>query len=99
MTEPEHMTNDINGVGGRSEIDAAYLAMDNKGFETEDEATRSLEREDMFIIVPIIMDDLSKYDASAYDAMPIRSKDYVSKDVVPLTKDEVRAILKKDGLI
>jgi hypothetical protein len=26
------MTNDINGVGGRSEIDAAYLAMDNKGF-------------------------------------------------------------------
>jgi hypothetical protein len=26
------MTNDINGVGGRTEIDAAYLAMDNQGF-------------------------------------------------------------------
>ena len=66
---------------------------------TEDEATRSLEREDMFIIAPLIMDGLSKYDGSAYDAMPIRSKDYVSKDVVPLTKDEIRAILKSDGLI
>ena len=66
---------------------------------TEDEATRSLEREDMFIIAPLIMDGLSKYDGSAYDATPIRSKDYVSKDVAPLTKDEIRAILKSDGLI
>ena len=66
---------------------------------TEDEATRSMERKDMFIIAPLIMDGLSKYDSSAYDATPIRSKDYVSKDVVPLTKDEIRAILKNDGLI
>jgi len=66
---------------------------------TEDEATRSLEREDMFIIAPLIMDGLSKYDGSAYDATPIQSKDYVSKDVVPLTKDEIRAILKSDGII
>ena len=66
---------------------------------TEDEATRSLEREDMFIITPLIMDGLSKYDGSAYDATPIQSKDYVSKDVVPLTKDEIRAILKSDGII
>ena len=66
---------------------------------TEDEATRSLEREDMFIIAPLIMDGLSKYDGSAYDATPIRSKDYVSKDVVPLTEDEIRAILKSDGII
>ncbi|MBT8442702.1 MAG: hypothetical protein KJO76_09980, partial [Gammaproteobacteria bacterium] len=26
------MTDDINGVGGRTEIDAAYRAMDNPGF-------------------------------------------------------------------
>ena len=65
---------------------------------TEDEATRSLEREDMFIVVPLIMDGMSKYDGSAYDATPIRSKDYISKDVVPITKDEIRAILK-DGII
>ena len=66
---------------------------------TEDEATRSLEREDMFIIAPLIMDGLSKYDGSAYDATSIRSKDYVSKDVTPISKNEIRAILKKDGLI
>lgn len=66
---------------------------------TEDEASRSLEREDMFIIAPLIMDGLSKYDGSAYDAMPIWSKDYVSKDVVPITKDEIRAILKNDKII
>ena len=66
---------------------------------TEDEATRSMERKDMFIIAPLIMDGLSKYDGSAYDATFIRSKDYVSKDVVPLTKDEIRAILKNDGII
>jgi len=66
---------------------------------TEDEATRSLEREDMFIIPPLIVDGISKYDGSAYDATPIRSRDYVSRDVVPLTKTEIRAILKKDGIL
>ena len=66
---------------------------------TEDEATRSLEREDMFIIAPLIMDGMSKYDCSAYDATPIESKDYVSKDVVPLTKDEIKYIIKSDGII
>jgi UDP-N-acetylglucosamine 4,6-dehydratase len=66
---------------------------------TEDEASRSLEREDMFIITPMIMDVLSKYNGSAYDATPIHSKDYVSKDVVPLTKDEIRTLLKRDALI
>lgn len=66
---------------------------------TEDEATRSLEREDMFIIAPLIMEGLSKYNGSSYDATSIQSMDYVSKDVVPLTKDEVKAILKKDGII
>lgn len=66
---------------------------------TDDEATRSLEREDMFIIAPLIRDGLSKYDGSAYNATLIQSKDYVSKDVVPLTKDEIRAILKSDKII
>jgi FlaA1/EpsC-like NDP-sugar epimerase len=66
---------------------------------TEDEAVRSLERDDMFIILPEIEDGLTRIDKSAYDATPIRSKDYVSKDAVPITKDEIRAILKKDGII
>lgn len=66
---------------------------------TEDEAIRSLEMDDMFIILPQIEDELTKIDVSAYDALPIRSKDYVSKDVIPITKDEIKAILMKDGII
>ena len=66
---------------------------------TEDEAARSLEMEDMFIIIPEIKDELSNFDEAAYNAIPIRSKDYVSRDVEPLTKDEIKAILLKDGII
>ena len=66
---------------------------------TDDEAIRSLEREDMFIIIPEIKDELSKFDESAYDATPIRSKDYISKNSVVLTKDEIKAILLKDKVI
>ena len=66
---------------------------------TEDEAVRSLERDDMFIILPEIEDGLTKIDKSAYDATPIWSKDYVSKDAVPITKDEIRSILKNDGIL
>ena len=66
---------------------------------TEDEANRSLEQEDMFIIIPEIKDEIPGFDESAYGIPPISSKDYVSKDVVPITKDEIRAILKNDGII
>ena len=66
---------------------------------TEDEAVRSLERDDMFIILPEIEDGLTRIDKSAYDATPIKSKDYVSKDAVPITKDEIGYILKNDGII
>jgi FlaA1/EpsC-like NDP-sugar epimerase len=64
---------------------------------TEDEASRSLERDDMFIILPQIEDELIKIDMSSYAAAEIKSKDYVSKDVVPLNKDEIKAILLNDG--
>jgi len=66
---------------------------------TEDEAIRSLERDDMFIILPEIEDGLTVIDKSAYNATPIRSKDYVSKDTVPITRGEIKSILKKDGII
>lgn len=66
---------------------------------TEDEALRSLERDDMFIIIPEIEDGLTKIDTSEYGALPIRSKDYVSKDAVPITKDEIRNILQKEVII
>ncbi len=66
---------------------------------TEDEANRSLERDDMFIILPEIRDDLSKFDESVYDATSIKSKDYISRDAVPLTREEIKTILHKDGII
>lgn len=66
---------------------------------TDDEATRSLERDDMFIILPHLKDELMSIDESAYGAVPITSTDYVSRDVAPITKDEIRSILLKEGII
>jgi len=66
---------------------------------TEDEASRSLEREDMFIILPEITDNLLKFNESVYNATQIRSKDYVSRDAAPINKDEIKAILLKDRII
>jgi UDP-N-acetylglucosamine 4,6-dehydratase len=66
---------------------------------TEDEANRSLERDDMFIILPEIRDNLSKFDESVYDATSIKSKDYISRDALPLDRKEIKTILHKDGII
>lgn len=66
---------------------------------TEDEAFRSLEREDMYIILPEMRDLLSNFNESVYKASPIISKDYISRDMIPITKDEIKAILLKDGVI
>lgn len=64
---------------------------------TEDEALRSLEREDMFIIIPEMNEsDLNK---SAYNATSIKSKDFISRDVRPISKEEIKAILQKDKII
>lgn len=66
---------------------------------TEDEASRSLERDDMYIILPLIEGDMSLINKTAYDAVPIHSRDYISRDTKPIDKDEIKAILKKDGII
>lgn len=93
------------GYGYRKEeinIDIIGTKPGEKMYEelmTEDEASRSLEREDMFIIIPEIKDELFNFDESVFNAIQIRSKDYVSKDVMPITKDEIRTILRKDGII
>lgn len=66
---------------------------------TEDESTRSLERNDMFIILPEITDNMLKFNESVYRATSIKSRDYVSKDSIPISRDEIKAILLKDGII
>ncbi|WP_094229111.1 polysaccharide biosynthesis protein [Methanolobus psychrotolerans] len=66
---------------------------------TDDEATRSLERDDMFIILPNIKDELIMIDETAYNASPITSTEYISRDVEPITKDEIKSILIKENII
>lgn len=66
---------------------------------TEDEASRSLEREDMFIILPEMIEEILNLDKSAYNATSIKSKEFISRDSIPLTKEEIKAILLKDGII
>ena len=66
---------------------------------TDDEALRSFERDDMFIIAPMIFDNESLYQSSSYNAVPIKSREYISRDVPAISKDEIRSILKKEGLL
>jgi hypothetical protein len=66
---------------------------------TEDEASRSLEREDMFIILPEMIEEISNLDKTKYNATSIKSKDFISRDVKPINKEEIKAILLKDGII
>ena len=66
---------------------------------TEDEANRSLEREDMYIILPEIREGLPDFDESMYDASSVHSKDYISKFAIPISKKEIKAILLKDSIL
>jgi len=66
---------------------------------TEDEAARSLEREDMFIILPEIIEELPLFDRSSYRAVPIWSKEFISRDASPINKREIENILLRDGII
>jgi FlaA1/EpsC-like NDP-sugar epimerase len=66
---------------------------------TEDEASRSLEREDMFIILPEMIEEISNLDTTKYNATSIKSKDFISRDAKPINKEEIKAILLKDGII
>jgi FlaA1/EpsC-like NDP-sugar epimerase len=66
---------------------------------TEDEASRSLEREDMFIILPEMIEEIPNLDKSKYNATSIKSKDFISRDAKPINKEEIKAILLNDGII
>jgi len=66
---------------------------------TEDEASRSLEREDMFIILPEMIEEIPNLDKTKYDATSIKSKDFISRDSKPINKEKIKAILLMDGII
>ncbi len=66
---------------------------------TEDEATRALETDKLFIVLPEIK-EIYPIDPKIYEnAYPPKLGSYSSKDVEPLTKDEIRNILYKEKIL
>lgn len=66
---------------------------------TEDESSRSLEREEMFIILPEMIEEIPDLDKTKYFATSIISKDFISRNAKPISKEEIKAILQKDGIL
>lgn len=82
-------------------IDVIGIKPGEKMYEelmTEDEASRSYELDDMYIVVPE-MKELMQPNPYVYSAKLITSNDYISKDSKPISKDEIRTILQTDKLI
>ncbi len=65
---------------------------------TEEEATRALEADDMFVILPQIT-ELSGVKANYSDLSPAKVKPYTSRDAKLLSKNELKGLLKEEGLI
>jgi len=67
---------------------------------TEPESERALETEDMFIIPSHLRDVIGEAKRFEYtDAKPVSIKRYDSRDEKPLSKEEIKELLKKEGLI
>jgi len=64
---------------------------------TEHESSRALENKDMIIILPE-MKELSHINKS-YSQSSSNIKTYTSRDVIPLSKKEIRELLKQEGLL
>jgi FlaA1/EpsC-like NDP-sugar epimerase len=66
---------------------------------TDEEAKRSLETEDLFIVFPELK-ELFPFDLSKYpDAKSAKFKSYKSKDIKPLSKRRIRSLLKNERLL
>lgn len=84
------------------EIEEVGIKPGEKSYEeliTEEEATRTLETEDAYIILPqikrVLDIDYSKY----YSGAPPKHIIRTSRDAVPLSKNEIKALLLKEGLL
>lgn len=65
---------------------------------TEDEASRSYELDEMYIILPE-MRELAHFEPATYNAKHIKSKSYISRYSTPIGKEDVRKFIQEDGLI
>jgi len=66
---------------------------------TSDEASRALETEDLFIVLPEVYHELAAPDASKYHAKPAKGKCYCSNDVPAMPKEKMAELLRKENLL
>jgi FlaA1/EpsC-like NDP-sugar epimerase len=66
---------------------------------TEEEFSRALETDKMFIVLPQLMDEFRHIDYKYTGAQMITSQDYTSRDANFLQKDEIKLLLHKEGLL
>ena len=65
---------------------------------TEEEATRALEEEHMFVVLPQLT-ELFGVKTNYKHLKPAKIQPYTSRDAKLLSKEEVKSLLKKEGLI
>ena len=66
---------------------------------TEEEITRSVETEDMFIILPQLTELLSTIRKNYPHSHKPKAKSYRSSDIKQLSKKEIKELLSKEGLL
>lgn len=67
---------------------------------TEAEAQRALETEDMYIILPELTEGLIDSDIYSYkDATPIRTKEYSSNNVDPISRKDLKKLFYNEKLL
>ncbi|MFX0096378.1 MAG: SDR family NAD(P)-dependent oxidoreductase [Candidatus Hodarchaeota archaeon] len=102
----EVMIEELASVYGYSPTDVEIKVIGSKPGEklhealvTEYEASRILENKDMFILLPE-MESLSRVDKSFYPQfLQGDINAYSSKDIKPLSKEEIRKFLQKESLL
>ncbi len=105
VTRPIDLANTmIEEMGGNKiELKTIGAKPGEKMYEelmTAEEAKRALETKDMFIILPEIDEVLLEVDRSYYPTMKeAEQKNYSSANIIPISKEELKNLLKKENLL
>ncbi len=66
---------------------------------TEEEASRAIETSDLFIVPPLFAGTQIGIPAARYSGEVVRAKHYSSKNVEPITAEELRILLYNEGIL
>ncbi len=66
---------------------------------TEEEASRAGELKEMFVILPHLYEQYAHFTTNYPDAKPVTKKGYESKNETILTRDEIKTLLYKSGVM